>query len=124
MRPRPTPDQELQWLQEAARRRYRRPVTGRAIKNVVAELLTQRRMVAPQQQRQLREAWRSAVGSAIAECSMPGRVSNGMLEVIVADSVVAQEIALRRSDILRQLRQRLPDQPISRLRTRVGSVGG
>ncbi len=120
MRDEPSFEQEVEWLKESIRGRYRPPTTARPIRLSVAEWLTRQRIASPQLTKALRAAWRKAAGEMIAEHSLPTRVSRGVLQVIVADSMVAQEIALHRNQILATLQKLLPDQPIRKMRCKVG----
>ena len=67
----------------------------------------------------LLQAWASAVPPEVAENSEPTDWAQGTLELTVASPVWAQQIALRKTEILAALRAALgPDSPTD-LRTRV-----
>jgi predicted nucleic acid-binding Zn ribbon protein len=68
------------------------------------------------------EAWRSAVGEPTGKFTQAGLLKRGALEVTVANSVLVQELAYRKVELLAKLNQLLPDQNIRDLRFRVGSV--
>jgi len=92
------------------------------IGDVVAQLLSRRgyaRELSPAIEDQ---AWREAVGNALAEHSRPGRTRRGVLEVTVRNSTVMQELVFQRTELVKKLTERLPEAKISDLRFRVGVV--
>jgi predicted nucleic acid-binding Zn ribbon protein len=92
------------------------------IGDVVAQLLSRRgygRELAPVIEDQ---AWRDAVGDALAEHTRPGRTRRGVLEVTVRNSTVMQELVFQKTELIQTLIDRLPDAEISDLRFRVGVV--
>jgi hypothetical protein len=69
-----------------------------------------------------REAWQSAVGEPLSKFTQAGLLKRGALEILVANSVLVQELSYRKTEILAKLCQLLPDQNIRDLRFRVGSI--
>ena len=92
------------------------------IGKIVAELMSQKGFGRVQSSAELEEAWREAAGAAIAQFTRVGTIRRGRLEVVVANSVLIQELGFQKSAILEALKERLPDQPISDLRFKVGPV--
>jgi len=68
------------------------------------------------------EAWQQAAGAALARQSRVGQVKRGALEVIVANSALAQELSYQKRGIITKLTGLLPDEQITDLRVRVGPV--
>lgn len=73
------------------------------------------------------EAWASLVGAEAAAHSWPAALRDGVLEVEVDASVWAQQLQLRRPELLRGLRAFLEAEagspPIRDLRLRLGRAG-
>jgi predicted nucleic acid-binding Zn ribbon protein len=67
------------------------------------------------------EAWREAA-PAFAGKSRPGPVKRGVLEVIIASSMLAQELQFQKEPILKRLTELLPHEKIRDLRCRIGPV--
>ncbi len=123
MRRKPSPQQEVQWLQECARNRYRPPAQGRPIHLAIGNMLSRREWLAEHERRQLRQAWLETAGPELAAESVPTKIERRALVVIAADAAICQEIALRHDELVSELQKRLPDHPFRRLRVRVGPVG-
>ena len=103
------------------RRRPRAPrdparLDGTSIGRVLAELGYDANAPALQ----LLRSWESAVGSELAAHCEPHAWRGKILELSVASPVWAQEVALRRTEILAALREVLGDAAPTELRTRVG----
>jgi predicted nucleic acid-binding Zn ribbon protein len=78
----------------------------------------------------LAEAWAQLAGADAAAHSWPAGLRGGVLEVEVDSSVWAQQLQLRRPELLRALRAFLAEDatpstpPLRDLRLRVGRAGG
>ena len=68
------------------------------------------------------EAWRTAVGDAMAKFTRPGAIKRGVLEVVVANSTLVHELTFQKVDLVRRLTELLPDETIRDLRFRVGAI--
>ena len=93
------------------------------ISSVLSELMARRGLGRTISTAHLETAWREAAGESAARFTRVGAVRRGRLEVIVANSTLVQELTFQKSDIIRRLADRLPDQKIGDLRFRVGAVG-
>ena len=92
------------------------------IGDVVAQLLARRgyaRELSPVIEQ---EAWREAVGDALAEHTRPGGTRRGVLEVTVRNSTIMQELVFQKTELVRTLRDLLPDAEINDLRFRIGVI--
>ncbi len=93
-----------------------------AIGNVLSELMARRGYARVQSAAAYDEAWREAAGPLAAKYSRPGQLRRGVLEVVVANSIVMQELSFQKSEIIKSLTGLLPDQGIENLRFRVGNI--
>ena len=92
------------------------------IGKIVAELMSQKGFGRVQSSAELEEAWREAAGPAIAQFTRVGTLRRGKLEVIVANSVLIQELGFQKTTILEALQEKLPEKSIQDLRFKVGPV--
>ncbi|MGD9126712.1 MAG: DUF721 domain-containing protein [Planctomycetia bacterium] len=92
------------------------------IGKIVAELMSQKGFGRVQSSAELEEAWREAAGEAIAQFTRVGALRRGRLEVVVANSVLVQELGFQKDSILEALQEKLPDRPICDIRFKVGPV--
>lgn len=92
------------------------------IGKIVAELMSQKGFGRVQSSAELQEAWREAAGAAMAQFTRAGTLRRGRLEVIVANSVLIQELGFQKAAILEKLQEQLPDKSINDLRFKVGPV--
>jgi predicted nucleic acid-binding Zn ribbon protein len=101
---------------------YQRPGAPKKLGDVLAELMARRGYARELTAAQYADAWREAAGEFIAARTRVGAVKRGALEVIVANSVLSQEITFQKQSILGQLTRLLPRERITNLRLRVGPV--
>ena len=69
----------------------------------------------------IQTAWESAVGERIAAVTEPSAERDGVLTVICADSIWAQELDFMQASLLERLRERLGEAAPTGLRFRTGS---
>jgi predicted nucleic acid-binding Zn ribbon protein len=102
-------------------RRYhaRKPKT---IGNVIAQVITARGYGRIQADTNFADAWKAAVGEALAKYTKPGRLRRGVLEITVANSMTVQELTFQKQQILKQLQTNQPDAKIRDLRFRIGNI--
>ena len=67
-------------------------------------------------------AWRKIVGRELARHTQVNFPRRGVLEVTVAHSVVLQELAFRKEELLQMLLREVPDEPLRDIRFRLGKV--
>ena len=70
----------------------------------------------------LQESWKTAVGPVLAPLTRVGKVKRGVLEVIVANSVLMQELKFMQQQIIKRLAELEPEQKIRSLRFSAGSM--
>lgn len=94
----------------------------RPMADVLSELMSRRGYARVRATLACDEAWQQAAGELLARYTRVGQVKRGVLEVIAANSAVAQELSFQKKAILKNLTGLLPDQPITDLRCRVGPI--
>jgi predicted nucleic acid-binding Zn ribbon protein len=93
-----------------------------ALGDVLTELMARRGFARVRAAAAWESAWRSAAGPQLSKQSTIGGSRGGTLEVIVANSMLAQEIAFQKPNLIAELRRLLPDERIKDLRVRVGRI--
>jgi predicted nucleic acid-binding Zn ribbon protein len=94
----------------------------RSIADVLSELEARRGYSRVKSSESLADAWQEAAGPITSEHSRVGEVRRGTLEVIVANSMLAQELQFEKQRLLTRLIELLPDHKLRDLRFRVGAV--
>jgi predicted nucleic acid-binding Zn ribbon protein len=92
------------------------------MRDVLSQLLAKRGYAQVQTAAGCTAAWREAVGDKLAADTRPGNVRRGVLEVLVRNSVSAQELGFLKSKIVKSLMRLVPEQKIRDLRFRVGAM--
>jgi predicted nucleic acid-binding Zn ribbon protein len=90
--------------------------------DVLAELIVQRGYARQLTASAYTEAWAAVNDPLLAKASRPGNLRRGILEVAVKNSTVMQELTFRKKQILKKLKQQLPDEVIKDIRFRIGNV--
>ena len=93
----------------------------RKIADVLTDLLAQRGYAQIKAVDDCQEAWANIVGD-LKNFSHAGEVRQGVLQVIVSNSVIMQELTFRQQELVTKLQHRLPQHRIRSLRFRVGNV--
>ena len=117
----PTPSADFALRRDREQRRHyaRRP---KAIKDILAQLITARGYGRIQATADFTEAWRNAAGETFAPYTLPGRLKRGVLEVTVTNSIVIQELTFQKEQILAALREHCPDAKIRDVKFRIGAI--
>jgi len=92
------------------------------LSNILADLMARRGFGRVQSTEAYEEAWRQAGGPLAAQYTRVGALKRGTLEIVVANSVLMQELTFQKDALLAHLLQLLPDQGIKGLRFRVGTL--
>ncbi len=92
------------------------------IGNILSELMARRGYARVIAAGITAEAWREAAGAALARHSRVGQSRRGVLDVLVANSTLAQELGFQKQAILARLRSLQPDEDIRDLKVRVGPL--
>lgn len=115
----PRQTEEEQLADEIARRGKAYVPRAKNIRSVIRDWTVRRNMAAEQESVIAAQEWAEAIGPELAGYTRPGNVRRGTLHVWVDSPLVVQELTLRQKQILNQLRLRLPDHRIERLRFHV-----
>ena len=90
------------------------------IADILSELVTRRGFARVRGQQHLEDAWRTAIGEPGAKYTRVGALRRGTLEILVANSVLMQELAgFQKQSLLRKLCQELDSQEVRDLRFRL-----
>ncbi len=113
--------EELSQRNERQRSRFRarQPKT---ISDVVAQLFAKRGYAARKSNEQLGDLWRQIAGEPLAKYSQAVAIRRGQLEVVVANSLMLQEIDFEKTRIVAALSEALPETNITGLKLRVGTL--
>ncbi|ADB15727.1 protein of unknown function DUF721 [Pirellula staleyi DSM 6068] len=94
----------------------------KAMGDVMSQLLARRgyaRMITATSEQ---EAWELVAGEKMATVTKLGSCRRGVLEIVVASSMVLQELTFLKADLLSRLQQALPDAKIRDLKFKVGKI--
>ena len=94
----------------------------RPIGDILAELMARKGFARALGEEAYHSAWKEAVGESVAQYTRTGKLRRGSLEIIVANSMLIQELTFQKAALLKSLRQKLPDENIRDLRFKVGVV--
>jgi predicted nucleic acid-binding Zn ribbon protein len=95
----------------------------RQIGSVFAELVSQRGYARVQATSEREAAWRALVGPELAALTEVAALRRGTLEVLVAHSLLMQELVFRKEELLAGLQAALPDAGVKQLRFQLGKTG-
>jgi predicted nucleic acid-binding Zn ribbon protein len=120
------PTDEDSFLGDMSRRsssysRWFRARQPKKIGRVVAQLMQRRGYAQIENARRLEEAWQSVIGD-FASSTRVGTVRRGTLEVLVASSLMMQELTFQKQRILQAMQQAYPEGKINKIRFRVGNT--
>ncbi|MFZ5829182.1 MAG: DUF721 domain-containing protein [Planctomycetota bacterium] len=90
--------------------------------DLLAELMAGKGFARVQSTASYEEAWRAVAGEMLVRYTRVGALKRGCLEIIVANSLLLQELTFQKQTLLEGLAERLPGQGIRGLRFRVGSI--
>ncbi len=92
------------------------------IGNVLARLVSRRgyaQICVPDAQE---KAWQTVVGTELASVTQFAKLSRGTLHVVVANSLLMQELTFRKEELLASLQLALPEAGVKQLRFKVGKI--
>ena len=115
-------DEAARMLAEELASRQQFSRAPKRIADVLSRLVARKGYGRLQANAEFQEAWAEAVGETLAKGSSAGNVRRGKLEVVVANSAVAQELQFNKQQILKKLKAILVDCVIHDLRFRVGAI--
>lgn len=118
----PLQDEDERNLHADYRRKSIRIPPPKPMRDVLSQLLAKKGYAQVQTAASCDAAWRQAVGETLAADTRPGNVRQGVLEVLVRNSVSLQELGFLKIKIVKTLTKLLPEQRIRDLRFRVGTI--
>jgi predicted nucleic acid-binding Zn ribbon protein len=118
----PLQDEDERNLHADYRRKSIRIPPPKPMREVLSQLLAKKGYAQVQTAASCEAAWREAVGQKLAGDTRPGNVNRGVLEVLVRNSVAAQELSFLKTKIVKMLTKLVPEQRIRDLRVRVGAI--
>jgi len=132
MKLRANSEEEDSFLSDMSRRstsygRWFRARQPKKIGKVVAQLMQRRGYAQIASARRLEEAWQTAIGDSAPSISSRGStrvgtVRRGTLEVLVASSLMMQELTFQKQQLLQAMQQAYPEGKIEKLRFRIGNM--
>ena len=87
---------------------------------ILSGLVSQFGIGRKREENELEDAWKEAVGE-LAEYTSVGAIRRGVLEIRVTDAIFAQELLFRKTELLRTLQERFPDEKLTDLRFKTGN---
>lgn len=115
-------EDRFQSIAQDVSKRQRTRIRHRHIKDVLSRITASRGIAQVQSNQQLVDAWSAAVGAIIARQSQVGPIRRGVLQVTVANSIVAQELGFQKLALVKKLKEQIPDAGIRDFRFRVGPL--
>lgn len=97
-------------------------VRPKQISSLVNRVLTKYGVASQRAAEQLQSQWASIVGPTLAECTRLGNVQRQNLLVVVENNLVAQELHMRKREILAQLKKDPSLANLKDLRFQIGSI--
>ncbi|MBN2294802.1 MAG: DUF721 domain-containing protein [Pirellulales bacterium] len=92
------------------------------IGDILAELMARKGFARARGEEAYQAAWQEAVGEPVAQYTRTGKLRRGLLEIIVANSMLIQELTFQKVGLLKSINQKLPDEKIRDFRFKVGPV--
>ena len=92
------------------------------IGNVIAQLVNRRGYAQIHAAGERDEAWQTAAGAELAKMTQVSALRRGVFEVLVANSLLMQELTFRKEDLLASLQKSLPEAEVKQLKFKVGRI--
>lgn len=106
----------------ASHRRWSYARRPKRIDNVIAQLVQRRGYAQVRAAGERDAAWQTAAGEQLAASTQVGGIRRGVFEVLVANSLLMQELTFRKEQLLAHLQDALPEAGIRQLRFRVANI--
>jgi predicted nucleic acid-binding Zn ribbon protein len=105
-----------------AEKRYYHGRAPKPIGNVLAQLVSRRGYAQIRAAGERDEAWQRVAGEELARMTQVSTLRRGVLEVLVANSLLMQELTFRKESLLAGLQAALPDAGVKQLKFKVGRI--
>ena len=90
--------------------------------NVIAQLVSRRGYAQIHAAGEREEAWQAIAGEQLAAASQFSALRRGVFEVLVANSLMMQELTFRKEELFKALQQVLPDAGVKQLKFKIGRI--
>lgn len=90
--------------------------------HLVNQLLARHGIAQQQYANELQASWDQVVGAKWNQLTRPAQLNRGVLEIIVANSMVNQQLAFEKQNLLKSMQKLMPNLKLKDLRFRVGKV--
>jgi hypothetical protein len=104
------------------KRRTRYGVRPKTASHLVNQLLSRHGIAQQQNANELQSIWDSVVGAKWNQLTRPANLKRGVLEIVVANSLVNQQLTFEKHKLLKSMQKLMPDMKLKDLRFRVGNV--
>lgn len=94
----------------------------KSIGNVIAQLVNRRGYAQIRAAGERDEAWNAAIGVGLAKMTQVSALRRGVFEVLVANSLLMQELTFRKEELLANLQKALPNEGIKQIKFKVGRI--
>lgn len=105
-----------------AEKRYYHGRAPKPIGNVLAQLVSRRGYAQIHAAGERDEAWKRVVGEELARMTQVSALRRGVFEILVANSLLIQELTFRKEELLANLQAALPDAGVKQLKFKVGRI--
>ncbi len=92
------------------------------IGNVIAQLVSRRGYAQIHAAGERDAAWQAAAGAELAKMTQVSALRRGVFEVLVANSLLMQELTFRKEDLLARLQKALPETGVTQLKFKIGRI--
>ncbi len=111
--------QQANELTRGRQRFFRRP---KKPADIISQLMARKGYCQNQSANELEDLWQELVGQKWQNKTKVGNVNRGVLEVFVVNAGVNQKIGFEKRKLLAALKQKVPQNKITDIKFRVGSV--
>ncbi len=113
---------QLEAINHIVKQRTIHPRPAKRLADVLSQLIARRGYARVRESGELDRVWVEAAGETIASRTRPAKTRRGVLTIIVADSLLMQELTFRKSEIITRLNTLAPERAVKDLRFRVGAI--
>lgn len=104
------------------KQRKRFGVRPKTAGHLVNQLLARHGIAQQQYANELQANWDQVVGAKWNQLTRPAQLNRGVLEIIVANSMVNQQLTFEKQKLLKSMQKLMPNLNLKDLRFRVGKV--
>lgn len=109
-------------MRSAVERKRHYASSPHQIGKVLARLVSRRGYAQIRVSETQEKAWQTVVGAELAGVTQFGKLSRGTLHVVVANSLLMQELTFRKEQLLAGLQEALPEAGVKQIRFKVGRI--